>query len=61
MGFTVGYRLLDPPKVPILPRFQPERNSMNPDHYVSLLIGRAADARAMIMFFALYHTGILIV
>ena len=61
MGFTVGYRLLDPPKVPILPRFQPERNSMNPDHYVSLLIGRAADARAMIMFFALFHTGILVV
>ena len=34
---------------------------MNPDHYVSLLIGRAADARAMIMFFALFHTGILVV
>ena len=34
---------------------------MNPDHYVSLLIGRAADARAMIMFFALFHTGILLV
>ncbi len=43
------------------PRFQTERKPMNPDHYVSLLIGRAADARAMIMFFALFHTGILIV
>ena len=34
---------------------------MNPDHYVSLLIGRAADARAMIIFFAIFHTGISIV
>ena len=43
------------------PRSQTERNPMNPDHYVSLFIGRAADARAMIMFFALFHTGILVV
>ena len=34
---------------------------MKSKHYISLLTARAADARAIIMFFAVFHTGLLIV
>ncbi len=34
---------------------------MDAEDYVDLLSARAADARAMIMFFAVIHTGLLVV
>ena len=42
---------------------QPKVKVMNMDteDYIDLLSARAADARAMIMFFAVIHTGLLVV
>ena len=34
---------------------------MDTEDYVDLLSARAADARAMMMFFAVFHTGLLVV
>ena len=34
---------------------------MDTEDYIDLLSARAADARAMIMFFAVIHTGLLVV
>ena len=34
---------------------------MDSEDYIDILSARAADARAIIMFFAVFHTGLLVV